>query len=280
MERRTFLCRTAAGVLGAASLGTAVGADTQFPQVSTRDHFGVDWLLQPRLQDGYGPREYDTNGTIPGYHTDSSPDELVVYIHRWLRTPETVDETFPRQQAAIEEAGFDGPVVNYAWDADTTELGWWIGVEYARMNGVKLAAFLTEYARRSPETRLRVIGYSLGAWMLASAAQSLDTWPEAPTLDSATFLAAAVPHDAVSLDGQYGPSLAASTAQVDNFWNPDDQILGINFRVAEQTKALGASGISGPAPSNYTDHRVEDIPSHGDYWKVEDGCIEAVVDTW
>jgi hypothetical protein len=68
--------------------------------------------------------------------------------------------------------------------------------------------------------------------------------------------------------------------QVDNFWYPDDQILSVNFRVAELTKALGSSGISGPAPSNYTDHQVDDIPSHGDYWTVEQGCIEAVVDAW
>lgn len=280
MHRRSFLNRAALTGIGATGASSVVAGDEQFPQVTTRDHFGINWMAQTRLQDGYGPREYETNGTIPGYHTESNPDELLLYIHRWLRSPEEVDETFPRQQAAISKAGFDGPVVNYGWDADTTELGWWVGVEFARRNGTKLAAFLSEYARRSPETTVRVIGYSLGAWMLSSAVKSLDSWPEPTALDSVTFLAAAVPHDAVSLDGQYGPSLAAVPSQVDTFWYPDDQILGVNFRVAEQTKALGASGIAGPAPANYTDHRVEDIPSHGDYWKTDEGCIEAVVDVW
>jgi len=282
MNRRAVLKGTVGVAVGGATIGedasVSASGDGQFPQVSTRGHFGVNWLLQTELQDGYGPREFDTNGEIPGYHTDEEPDELVLFIHRWLQSPEEVDERAPGQAAALEQAGFDGPVVNYAWDADTTSLGWWVGVEFAKRNGKKVANFLTEYAHRSPGTKLRVIGYSLGAWMLASAAQSLAAWDDAPTLDAATFIGGAVPHDAVSMEGQYGSALDASTEQIDNFWKSDDRILSVNFRVAELTQALGSSGISGTPPSNYTDHRVDYVASHGDYWKVDTGCAEAIVD--
>jgi len=44
--------------------------------------------------------------------------------------------------------------------------------------------------------------------------------------------------------------------------------------------AVGEEGCEGEQPGNYTDHRVDYVESHFEYYKRGTGCMEAVVDTF
>jgi esterase/lipase superfamily enzyme len=253
------------------------------PQVSTRGHFGIDWKLQTRLEDGYGPREFETRGTIPGYHTPDEPDELVMFVHGWRQTESKVQDRFPEQQRAIRAAGANGPVVSFSWDSDSFPeiAGSRIAAEIARRNGAKLASFLAEYARRAPQTALRVIGISMGAPMLPAAAAALHERDSPVTIDSLSLLGAAIPKDTLTVDGTYGAGLTEQVTSTDNFWKADDRVLGVLYRAAALSEPVGSSGLDDDRePAGYTDHRVDYVDSHTDYWKRDAGCMDAVVDAW
>jgi len=60
----------------------------------------------------------------------------------------------------------------------------------------------------------------------------------------------------------------------------DDETLTGRCEFAEWDDALGAAGLEGEAPANYTDHRVDYVAGHETYFEDADGCASAVVDTW
>jgi hypothetical protein len=283
MDRRTFCLRSAGTVCGAAAIGGLASASEQFPQVTTRGHFGIDWKLQTRLENGYGPRDYETAGTIPGYHTAEEPDELVIFVHGWRQTESKVLERFPAQQEAIRAAGADGPVVSYSWDSDSFPevAGTRIAAEIARRNGAKLANFLIDYSRRAPSTDLRVIGISLGGPVLPSAAASLYEWDSELVIDTLSLLGAAIPRAKLALDGEYGPGLDENAAAIDNYRKSDDQVLDVLFGAASLSDPIGSDGLEDyETPAGYTGYEVNYVNSHTDYWKRDEGCIDAVVDAW
>jgi len=126
-----------------------------------------------------------------------------------------------------------------------------------------------------------VIGSSLGGRLVPSAMAALHDRDAGRIVDTVSLLGAAVPVEAVGLDGTYGPGLDANAASVDNFWKSDDLALEASFRLAELTGAVGSNGLpDGDEPAGYTDHRVDYVESHQDYWKVDTGCAKALVDAW
>lgn len=283
MNRRTFCLRSASLLCGSTAIGGLASASEPFPQVSTRGHFGIDWRLQTGLKSGYGPSEYETEGTIPGYHTDDEPEELVVFVHGWRQTESKVKNRFPTQQEAIRAAGAEGPVISFSWDSDSTPeiVGTRVAAEIARRNGAKLASFLADYSRRAPSTKLRVIGISMGGPILPSAAASLNEWDSDVVIDTLSLLGAAIPRAKLGQDGEYGPGLSENAAAIDNFWKSNDQVLGVLYKAAALSDPIGSAGLDGyEQPAGYTDHQVDYVASHTSYWKRETGCMNAVVDAW
>lgn len=281
MNRRTFCKRALAGVAGATALsGTSAATDADFARVTTRGHLDVNWLGQTYLKDAYTKYEYETMGEIPGHHTGESPDEICVFVHGWLQDREDVNGRFPRQKAALQKAGFDGPVIVFDWDSGSPRAGWWIAAEYARRNGHKLGQFLKDYRERNPETTVRVVGFSLGAMVTAPAGQSLYDRGWDGEIDSMAFIGGAVGDQTVAVDGKYGPGCATVYGEVDNFYKTDDFTLSNQYKIAETNGAIGTEGIEGEPPENYEEHDVSYVTAHGNYWKYDEGCVREMVAEW
>lgn len=287
-DRRSFLKRTAGLVAGTAAITSTASADEQIPQVSTREHFDVDFTWNVTQNDEYTDREYQTNGTIPGYHTEEAPDEIVVFVHGWVKLGE-VAPRFERQRAELRAAGVDCPIINYTWDSDRgkqyipiADNPWWPAGEVADRNGPKLASFLEEYARRAPNTTIRVIGSSLGGRLVPAGIAALEERNSNVVVDTVTLFGAAVPLEEVAADGKYGPGLSQNAASIHNYHKTNDKLLTVG-RVLEPDpdRMVGKYGLPAERqPDGYTDHQVDYVRSHGDYWKVENGCVDVAVEDW
>jgi hypothetical protein len=101
--------------------------------------------------------------------------------------------------------------------------------------------------------------------------------------ESVTLIGGAVEDDDVSLDAgwwdsEYGEYIEFATKQFDNFWNDGDSVLNWIYSTREWDTAVGAGGIQGPAPSNYSDFDVSaTVDAHGDYYKRDVGCADQIV---
>lgn len=274
LGRRGFL-RTAGAVAASAGVTAGLGAaQSDVPVVTTRDHFEATWYREVERNEDYGPREYETDGSIPGLD-EGSPDEIVVFIHGWLNKSPGDRGTFSTARDALRAAGYDQPVVGYSYDADTWLSRWWQATEIAELNGPKLTAFVEDLRAASPNTDVRIIAHSLGARVALSALKADGD----DTITSIALLGGAVNDESVATDGRFGDAIASTAARVDNYHDEGDDILEYAYSLAEWDSAVGQYGVEGEAPETYADYPV-DVESHFDYYGPENGCIDQVVETF
>jgi len=284
MKRRRF-CASAGGGLIGLGLGTAATAahpgSNEFPVVSTRRQFEADGPFGIRRKDGVSRTEYSVAGDLPGYNTGQSPDELVVYVHGWRQSKEDVAFRFPKQIAAMRTAGIDATLANFSWPSNQGRYNWWAAADAADENGPMLASFLREFKRRSPQTTVRVLGFSLGARVLPKAMITLDEWNWNDSVDTLTFLGGAVPEEVVSMEGRAGPAIERQADEVFNFVKRDDRTVRYGFGFAEVSRGLGVYGVGGTKPNNYTEIDItEESTTHNNLWNVDTGVMNRIAAAW
>jgi hypothetical protein len=298
IDRRTLLRTATATAVGGAGLAASTSsaaagnltsgdceeasAPSDFPRVSTREHFDDD----ANLINGESAWSYDVEGGWPGSWGE---DTLTLFIHGWLNSNQEALDGGYETKLALKQEGYGGDAAVFTWDSDKgggIDQGWGESKEIAQKNGRKLANF-TQWYSRTYGVDVRWIGHSLGAEVVLYGLQSLDDdYGLSNQVKSVTFLGGAVENDDVSTDAgwwddEFGDHIEFAAETCDNFYSTDDEVLEWIFETWEFDGALGDDGIEGPAPYNYTDHNVTDIvPTHYDYNTRGCGCIGQVVDAW
>lgn len=266
-----------------------------FPRVRTRGHFDKCRLratpLTPEgrvggalgvprslfIEDGHDETDYETAGTIPGFHDDTSLDEIVVFVHGWLANEEAALGRMSLLRYALENNGYSHPVVGFTWDTDQAAVDWNSGKIIAKWNGPKLAQFIADYTRENPDTDIRLVSNSLGAHPLFSALETLDSSGFEDVVESATVLGGSVTSDSVTEGGEYYDAIEKVVGDVYNYRTPNDRTLNLYYEVIERAGSVGGAGANGTTPPNYHDRCVEYVPDHFSFLIPERGCMDEVV---
>jgi len=294
MNRRQF-CKAVGGLAaGATVLGAGESGDTGTTPggadgiVSALGHF-------EETDDGVAPTgdhsatDYDLEGTIPGYDTDGSPSDLLIPTHGVIDTGTLSDarEFADDVAASFRSVGYDGAVVGFvyssandlfealsdAWSSDSP------GREIDRRSSHKLAAFVREYARRSPGTRIHLLGHSGGGYVTLEVLYRLRETGWDDRVASALLLGAGVDDESVAVDGRYGPAIADRAVAADSFYDPDDWTMDVGYTLASFDRSLGAHDVEGTPPDNLETHEVDDLDGHDAYYRPrsEGGAAEAIL---
>jgi pimeloyl-ACP methyl ester carboxylesterase len=255
------------------------------PLVSTRSNFD---LGTAELLRGHNSTDYMAIN-VPGLQSSQCPKEMVVLVHGiWvdgrigINALENSSEIFDR----------------VSWDSNTAisidGSGWNIGKLIAKDNGPKLAQFIFDYMntcnQHNQDTKIRLIGHSVGARVILSALESLDSnqqWNRNNfKIASVHLLGAAIDDDEVSknilyivknpttlyilrewfdpygIKSAYGKAIEDVVLRFYNLYDTQDKALGDPrlYQFYDQDKPLGLDGAqSGIAiPSNYIPINVED----------------------
>ncbi|PSP79695.1 DUF726 domain-containing protein [Halobacteriales archaeon QS_1_68_20] len=292
MRRRTFVKSTAAAG-SAAVLGTGVAmagkggdddltAPNDYPGVSTRDHFSINWY--GAVESERGTYAYDYRGDWAKY---DHGNELQMFVHGWRSDDEEnedIDGAYTNEQALIEQ-GYDETGVVYSWDSDKgggIDDGWYEAQEIAQKNGPKLANFLTDWAYHDGRP-VRILAHSLGAQVVASAMTYLHSWGYYNLVEDVVLLGGAADNDECALEGDYGPSFEYAAKQVLNAYKTDDSVLEWAYSLGELDAAVGETDVQGTPPANWTSLNVTNVvPDHYSYpeLKEDGGCMDIVTTYW
>jgi pimeloyl-ACP methyl ester carboxylesterase len=284
---------------GQTTITTATGSP---PLVSTRSNFnlGTGELLR-----GHNSTDYVAMN-VPGLQSSQCSKEMVVLVHGiWVdgmigvNALEDSSEIFDRARMSLAHNHYTNPLVGFSWDSNTKispdGSGWNIGKLIAKDNGPKLAQFILDYMntckQHNQDTKIRVIGHSMGARVILSALESLDSnqqWNRNNfKIASVHFLGAAVDDEEVSKNimyivknpssllfnplgwfDPYGIKSAYGKAMEDvvmgfyNLYDPQDKLLGNPqlYQFYDQDRPLGLDGAQTDIakPSNYNQTDVED----------------------
>ncbi len=219
-----------------------------------------------RLLPGVDPYGYRTEGDVPGIES-GSVDEIMVVVHGLNNTETKGLNRFNLARESLRHNGYYGVVVGFSWDGSTNwdpfgATGYRVAKHNAMANGRKLAQFLTDLHEANPGANIRVIGYSMGARLVAEAVWCLSnderfkdaTWK----LASAHIVGAAIDDEHLQTNDRYGTAIEARVGAFCNYFSPKDSKLGQFYPALEADRAVGKHDLEEPefAPRNYFSHDV------------------------
>lgn len=243
--------RTAAGTV-------ANAADT--PLVSTRANFDTSTSL---LLPNHNKKDYAATD-VPGLQVGTCPAEIVIFVHGVGATQNDAIEQTERVKMSLNSNGYYNPVIGFSWDPNTSNGGSTVGT-IAEQQGPKLAHFILDFKNKCPDSKVRMIGHSMGGRVTLSTLASLyknKEWKsENFKLASVDLMGAGVA-SSWSVDGIESPMRKIIEQVVTNFYNlvdPKDKVIPGTYPRVEDHTALGNTGAHKgiSLPSNYIQQDVQ-----------------------
>jgi len=261
---------TAAG----AGLGGALGASVTTAYAGDDRSFSIELLER-----GEGPPVVFANGFLSEDKSgwgewepiirNRYPDSTVYRLHWGAKEQRDLRALFAREaggkvaisglvkaagratQLALKKVGLIGSALTVA---ELAKNPWWVARTRANMTGAVLADLIA----RTDTNNFVLVGHSLGARVMLSAAQALGSRRSSPQLESVHLLGAAVNagHDLTNVG-------AAVSDTVWNYWSSNDGTLRKLYRGAQfGERAAGAEGFRTSHPNVKNRNVSQQVAGH------------------
>ena len=185
--------------------------------------------------------------------------EISIMVHGLRNDAAGAVTKFEIARKRLRKIGYVHPVIGYSYDSNTrgahlekTALrALRTGQIIAQKNGRHLAQFVCDFAQKSPGTRLRLLGHSLGSQVILSTIEHLAKSQKNDGIIEAVYLFGASIGSEVPGSRRYGPKLQRIIRQkIVNYYAPTDEVLG------SAPDALGLRGASGATIPKYAQKRI------------------------
>ncbi|HIA25808.1 MAG TPA: DUF726 domain-containing protein, partial [Candidatus Nitrosopelagicus sp.] len=131
------------------------------------------------------------------------------------------------------------------------------GLIIAGKNGRNLAKFVTDFKQKSPETKIRLMGHSLGAHVILSMIDNLArNAKNKGIIEAVYFFGGSIPSDALnSKNGSHAQRIVAT--KIKNYYSPDDEVLRLADNWNWVNTPIGYRGARGKTISKYSQIMVK-----------------------
>ena len=165
----------------------------------------------------------------------------------------------------LVQLGYKNPVIGYSYDSNTTGAQYilhalhalHVGVIIANKNGRNLAKFVTDFKQKSPETKIRLMGHSLGAHVILSMIKNLAKNTKNKGIIEAVYLfGGSIPSDSLSVkNASYVQKIVC--AKIRNYYSPYDEVLRTVDDWNWADTPIGYKGAYGKTISKYSQTMVK-----------------------
>ncbi|SIO42222.1 Alpha/beta hydrolase of unknown function [Rhodovulum sp. ES.010] len=192
-----------------------------------------------------------------GHETDFSRGDIVVYVHGYNNSQETMLARHRRIRQGLESHGFEGVVVSFDWPSADSALNYLEDRTDAKQTALRLvdegiAAFA---ALQRPDCRinLHLLAHSMGAFVVREAFDDADDRPAIAAHSwsvSQVILVAADISSASLEDGNpKTSSLYRHCVRLTNYYNPYDPVLSLtNIKRIGVAPRAGRIGLPDDVP--------------------------------
>ena len=228
-----------------------------FPRISTRGFYSLDSGITITNQTYrlYPKRIFDTLvGT----------KEITIMIHGLRNNTSGALTKFIIAKRKLVQLGYKNSVIGYSYDSNTTGAQYilhalhalHVGVIIANKNGRNLAKFVTDFKQKSPETKIRLMGHSLGAHVILSTIKNLAKNTRNKGIIEAVYLfGGSIPSDALSVkNASYIQKIVAT--KIRNYYSPYDDVLRSVDDWNWNVTPIGYKGAKGKTISKYSQTMV------------------------
>ena len=229
-----------------------------FPRISTRGFYDLysGRTIKNESYHLYPKRDFDE---LIG------SKEIAILIHGLRNNPSGALAKFVITKRRLVQLGYKNPVIGYSYDSNTTGVQYityalhalHTGITIANKNGRNLARFVTDFKRKSPDTKIRLMGHSLGAHVILSTIKNLvKNAKNRGILEAVYFFGGTIPCDALSpRNGSAAQKIVATKTR--NYYSPYDDVL----RVADDWNwidtPIGYRGACGKTIPKYSQIMVK-----------------------
>ena len=229
-----------------------------FPRISTRGFYNLDSGITIKNQPYhlYPKRSFDALvGT----------KEITIMIHGLRNNAPGALTKFVIAKKRLAYLGYKNPVVGYSYDSNTTGAQYisyalhalHTGLIIAGKNGRNLAKFVTDFKQKSPETKIRLMGHSLGAHVILSMIDNLArNAKNKGIIEAVYFFGGSIPSDALNpRNGSHAQRIVAT--KIKNYYSPDDEVLRLADNWNWVNTPIGYRGARGKTISKYSQIMVK-----------------------
>ena len=229
-----------------------------FPRISTRGFYNLDSGITIKNQSYnlYPKRSFDA---LIG------AKEITIMIHGLRNNAPGALTKFVIAKKRLVHLGYKNPVVGYSYDSNTT------GAQYisyalhalhtaliiAGKNGRNLAKFVTDFKQKSPETKIRLMGHSLGAHVILSMINNLArNAKNKGIVEAVYFFGGSIPSDALNpRNGSNAQRIVAT--KIKNYYSPEDEVLRLADNWNWVNTPIGYRGARGKTILKYSQIMVK-----------------------
>ena len=225
-----------------------------FPRISTRGFYDLysGRTIKHESYSLYPKRDFDA---LIG------SKEITIMIHGLRNNASGALTKFVIAKRRLAHLGYKYPVIGYSYDSNTTGalyiMRLHIGVTIANKNGRNLARFVTDFKRKSPGTKIRLMGHSLGAHVILSTIKNLAKSTKNKGIIEAVYLfGGSIPSDALSVKNASYAQKIVST-KIRNYYSPHDEVLRVADHWNWVDTPIGYKGAHGKTISKYSQTMVK-----------------------
>ena len=228
-----------------------------FPRISTRGFYSLDSGITITNQ---------TYRLYPKLIFDAlvGTKEITIMIHGLRNNTSGALTKFIIAKRKLVQLGYKNSVIGYSYDSNTTGAQYilhalhalHVGVIIANKNGRNLAKFVTDFKQKSPETKIRLMGHSLGAHVILSTIKNLAKNTRNKGIIEAVYLfGGSIPSDALSVkNASYVQKIVAT--KIRNYYSPYDDVLRSVDDWNWAVTPIGYKGAKGKTISKYSQTMV------------------------
>ena len=228
-----------------------------FPRISTRGFYD---LYSGRTIENQPYRLYPKRD----FEALIDSKDITIMIHGLRNNTSGALTKFVIAKKRLVQLGYKNPVIGYSYDSNTTGVQYitsalhalYTGVTIANKNGRNLARFITDFKRKSPNTKIRVIGHSLGAHVIQSTIKNLaKNVKNKGIIEAVYFFGGSIPSDALSTRNGITAQKIVAT-KIRNYYSPHDDVLSLVDNWNWVDTPIGYRGAKGMTIPKYSQTMV------------------------
>ena len=228
-----------------------------FPRISTRGFYD---LYSGKTIDNEPYRLYPKRD----FEALIDSKDITIMIHGLRNNASGALTKFVIAKKRLVQLGYKNPVIGYSYDSNTAGVQYitsalhalYTGVTIANKNGRNLARFITDFKRKSPNTKIRVIGHSLGAHVIQSTIKNLaKNVKNKGIIEAVYFFGGSIPNDALSTRNGITAQKIVAT-KIRNYYSPHDDVLSLVDNWNWVDTPIGYRGAKGMTIPKYSQTMV------------------------
>jgi len=194
----------------------------------------------------------------------SGAKEITIMIHGLRNDKKAAVNKFAIAKRRLKQLRYKHPVIGFSYDSNTkgahlrkNELkALRVGELIARKNGKNLSQFIMDFKKQNPQTKIRLIGHSLGSAVIVSTIQNLAR-KQKNIVESVHFFGASIQSDSIN-PKKHGKDLQKVVrSKIVNHYSPWDEVLKYAHDKYQIINPLGLYGAIGKTVSKYSQIKLK-----------------------